>query len=39
VRWEIVPHDDSTETTLYRVRRMDNGAVLTDVPALLRGTE
>ena len=39
VRWEIVPHDDATETTLYRVRRMENGEVLTDVPALLRGAE
>jgi hypothetical protein len=40
VRWEIVPADDEgAEGTLYRVRRMDNGAVLSDTPPLLRGAE
>lgn len=37
VRWEIVPADEETAPRLYRVRRMDNGAVLTETPSLLRG--
>lgn len=38
VRWEIVPQVEEGRR-LYRVRRMDNGAVLTEVPSLLRGEE
>ena len=39
VRWEVEPYADATETRLYRVRRMENGEVLTEMPALLRGQE
>ncbi|MFN7699102.1 MAG: hypothetical protein ACK5U8_14475 [Deltaproteobacteria bacterium] len=38
VRWEVVP-EDVAGRRLYRVRRMDNGAVLSEVPALLRGED
>ncbi|GAB4202903.1 MAG: hypothetical protein OHK0013_16580 [Sandaracinaceae bacterium] len=34
VRWEVVP-----EGTLWRVRRMEHGEVLTETPPLLRGAE
>lgn len=39
VRWEVVPHTDATERPLHRVRLMEHGAVLSELPALLRGEE
>ncbi len=42
VRWEVVPAEETAEEgqqRLFRVRRMENGEVLTEVPALLRGEE
>lgn len=39
VRWEIVPAEEQTAPRLYRVRRMESGAVLSETPSLLRGEE
>ncbi|MBN8613934.1 MAG: hypothetical protein J0L92_25275 [Deltaproteobacteria bacterium] len=38
VRWEVVPAEGD-EQHLFRVRRMENGEVLSEIPGLLRGEE